>query len=50
MSVSGVQGLAFAVSAGLEPQVISLYDSLMKKIEAMVLAGSEPAIVRPQSI
>lgn len=45
MTASGVQGLAFAVSAGLEPQVISLYDSLMKKIEGMVLAGSEPAIV-----
>lgn len=45
MNASGVQGLAFAVSAGLEPLVIEKYESLKKKIEAMILAGSEPAIV-----
>lgn len=45
MSVAGVQGLAFAVSAGLEPLVIEKYDALMKKLEAMILVGSEPAIV-----
>lgn len=45
MSVTGVQGLAFAVSAGLEPLVIEKYDSLKRMIETMILAGSEPAIV-----
>lgn len=45
MSVTGVQGLAFAVSAGLEPLVIEKYDSLKRMIKAMILAGSEPAIV-----
>lgn len=45
MSVTGVQGLAFAVSAGLEPLVIEKYDSLRRMIEGMILAGSEPAIV-----
>lgn len=40
-----VQSLAFAVSAGLEPQVISLYEQLKKKLEGMILADSAPAIV-----
>lgn len=45
MSASCVQSLAFAVVAGYESQVIELYDSLFKKIERMVLADSEPALV-----
>ena len=45
MSASGVQQLAFAVVAGFEPQVISLYDQLRMRIEHMVLTDVEPAIV-----
>lgn len=45
MSASGVQGLAFAVAAGLEPLVISLYEELRLNIEGMVLGNAEPAII-----
>lgn len=45
MSAAGVQGLAFAVAAGLEPLVIEKYEALRVLIEGMILGGSEPAIV-----
>lgn len=45
MSAAGVQGLAFAVAAGLEPLVIEKYEALRVLIEGMILGGSESAIV-----